>query len=143
MCIGNRNGGDDAIGPYISDKLKAFENKDLVVIDCDILPENYTSVVKKYKPKTLIIVDAVEMGLKPSEIRIIPASKIGTMHVSTHGIPLSVLMKYLNEFVEKIILVGVQPREMYGKLTPPVKKSGDKLVEIIRNKELDEIKTLE
>ncbi len=26
MCIGNRDGGDDAIGPYIADKLKIFEN---------------------------------------------------------------------------------------------------------------------
>ena len=60
MCIGNRDGGDDAVGPFIADKLK---NTDVEVIDCGTTPENYTSVVKKHSPKNLIIVDAVEMEL--------------------------------------------------------------------------------
>ena len=31
MCIGNRNEGDDAIGPYISDKLKKKENNSISI----------------------------------------------------------------------------------------------------------------
>ena len=45
MCIGNRNGGDDAIGPYVADKLEKYD--DLIVLDCETVPENYTSIVKK------------------------------------------------------------------------------------------------
>jgi hydrogenase 3 maturation protease len=142
MCIGNRDGGDDAIGPYIADKLKKFENKDFRVIDCDVVPENYTSLVKKYKPEKLIIIDAVKMGLSPSEIRIVPKEKIGSMHVSTHGIPISVLIKYLEPYAENIVLIGIEPETFSGKISSSVKKSGDKLVEIIRNKRIDEIEIL-
>ena len=90
MCIGNRDGGDDAVGPYVADKLKDC----FTIIDCGTTPENYTSVVKKHNPKNLIIVDAVEMNLKPGEIRIVPEEKVGVMHISTHGIPIPVLIGY-------------------------------------------------
>ncbi len=143
MCIGNRDGGDDAIGPYMADKLKTFENKDLGVIDCDIVPENYTSIAKKYKPDKLIIIDATKMGLNPGEMRIVPKEKIGSMHVSTHGIPLSVLMTYLETYIKEIILVGIEPGGFSGKISSSVKKSGDRLVEIIKNKKLDEIEILQ
>jgi len=142
MCIGNRGGGDDAIGPYLADKFKKIENKEMIVLDCGTVPENYTSVVKKYKPKNLVIIDAVEMGLKPGEIRIVPEEKIGKMHVSTHGTPISVLMMYLKEHVGRILLVGVQPEVMSGEITKSVKKSGDKLIDFLKNKKLESIEIL-
>jgi len=141
MCIGNRDSGDDAIGPHIADRLKE-DSDNFVVIDCGIVPENYTSVVKKYKPKKLIIIDATKMGLSPGEIRIIPKEKIGAMHVSTHGIPLSVLMAYLEAYVKNIVLIGIEPKIFSGKITNSVKKSGDKLISLIKTKKLEHIKTL-
>ena len=89
MCIGNRDGGDDAIGPYIADKLKD-KSMDFIVLDCSTVPENFTSVVKRYKPRNLIIIDAAEMGLNPGEMRIVQKEKIGAMHISTHDIPISI-----------------------------------------------------
>lgn len=137
MCIGNKDNGDDAIGPYIADKLK--ENNDYIVIDCGIVPENYTSVVKKNKPKNLILIDAVKMGLSPGDVRIVPKNRIGEMHISTHSIPLSVLMTYLEPYAENIFLIGIEPKVFSGKITKSVKKSGDKLISIIKNKNLGEI----
>jgi len=141
MCIGNRDGGDDAIGPYIADKLTQ-EKGDLVVLDCGIVPENFTSVVKKNNPKNLIIIDAVEMGLSSGEIRIVPKEKIGVMHISTHGIPISVLINYLESYVESIIFIGIQPENMSGRISEDVKKSGEELVKIIKNNSLKQIKIL-
>ena len=74
MCIGNKSSGDDAIGPYIAESIKEIR-KDITVIDCGMIPENYTSVVKKYKPENLVIIDAVDMGLKPGEIRLVQKEK--------------------------------------------------------------------
>lgn len=142
MCIGNREGGDDAIGPYIADQLKKQKLDDFIVLDCETVPENYTSFVKKYKPKNLIIIDAVEMDLNPGEIRIVQKEKIGTMHISTHGIPISILMDYLEEHAEKIFFIGIQPESMSGKLNKKVQKSGDKLVEIVKNKKIEQIEFL-
>ena len=139
ICIGNREGGDDSIGPYIADKLK----DKFTVVDCGTTPENYTSVVKKHNPKNLIIIDAVEMSLKPGEIRIIPKEKIGVMTISTHGIPVSVLISYFEQYVENIVFIGIQPKTMSGKLTKNVKNSGDALAEIIKNQDLKQIKNLQ
>ena len=50
MCIGNREGGDDAIGPYIADEL---QNSESTVLDCGTMPENFTYVVKQNKLKDL------------------------------------------------------------------------------------------
>ena len=141
MCIGNIDGGDDAIGPYIADKLMQEEG-DLVVLNCGTVPENFTSVVKQHNPKNLIIVDAVEMGLDAGEIRIVPKDKIGVMHISTHGIPISVLIGYLERCIDNILFVGIQPKEMSGKMTDVVKESIDKLVKIIKNKDFKRIKIL-
>ena len=140
MCIGNREGGDDAIGPYIADKLSGTG---LEVIDCETTPENYTSVVKQKNPNQLIMIDAVDMILKPGEIRIVPKEKIGVMHVSTHGIPISVLINYLERYVKNIVLIGIQPKTMAGKLTKTIKESGDRLITIIKENNLDQIQTLQ
>jgi len=142
MCIGNRDSGDDTIGPYIADRLKE-KNDNFVALDCGIAPENYTSVVKKYKPKNLIIIDATKMGLSAGEIRIVPKERIGSMHVSTHGIPLPVLITYLEPYAEKIVLIGIEPDIFSGKITKSVKRSGDKLVEIIKSKNLEGLQTLQ
>ena len=140
MCIGNIDGGDDAVGPYIADKLQS--NKHITVINCGTVPENYSSSIKKYNPKRLIIIDAVEMDLEPGEIRIVPKEKIGRMHISTHGIPISILMDYLEKYVESILFIGIQPKTMSGKITNQVKKSGNKLIELLKNQNLKEIETL-
>jgi hydrogenase 3 maturation protease len=139
MCIGNRDGGDDAIGPYVADKLRE-EQINVVVLDCGVTPENYTSVVKQHNTQHLIIVDAVDMGLEPGELRIVPKEKIGRMHISTHGIPISVLIDYLEQYIGKISFIGIQPKTMSGSMTDIVKKSGDKLVKLVKDDELEKIK---
>jgi hydrogenase 3 maturation protease len=141
MCIGNREGGDDAIGAYIADLLKKKE-QDIAVLDCGTVPENYISVVKQHKPKNLIIIDAVEMGLNPGEMRIVPKEKIGKMHISTHGIPISVLMNYLETFVKRIFLIGIQPEKMSGEISENILESGKKLIELIKNNKIKQIESL-
>jgi len=141
MCIGNRDGGDDAVGPYIADQLKE-ENVDFEIIDCGTTPENYTGEVKRLKPKKLLIIDAVEMGLEPGQIRIVPKDKIGVMHISTHGIPVSVLIGYLQQYIDKVIFIGIQPMKMSGKISDIVKKSGDVLIKLILQKKIQNIDKL-
>jgi hydrogenase 3 maturation protease len=143
MCIGNRYGGDDGIGPYIADQIKSLESIDFVVLDCGTIPENYTSVVKRYSPKNLIIIDAVEMNLEPGEIRIIPKEKIGVMHISTHGIPLSVLIEYFERYINNIFIIGIQPKNMFGEISEEIKKSGDNLVKNLKMKKMKNIKILD
>jgi hydrogenase 3 maturation protease len=142
MCIGNRDGGDDAVGPYISDILKKENLDTMQVIDAGTTPENFTGKVKEYKPENLIIIDAIEMNLKPGEIRIVPKEKIGVMHISTHGIPISVLIGYLERYVRNIFLIGIQPKTMSGPISKDLIESALKLTNTIRKKELKKVKKL-
>ncbi len=143
MCIGNRYNGDDAIGPYVADKLKQEDLDEFLILDCGIVPENFTSPVKKNNPTNLIIVDATDMGLSSGEMRRISKDMIGSMHVSTHNIPLSILVSYLEHYVKNVFIIGIQPENMDGSMSEAMKKSGDKLVELIKNKKFLEIKMLE
>ncbi len=141
MCIGNRDGGDDGIGLYIADTLK-IGALDFVVLDCGISPENYTAVVKRQKPKTLVLIDAASMGLAAGEIRIIPKEKLGSMHICTYGIPLSVLITYLEHEADHIMVIGIQPKHMSGTISSAVKKSGDHLIDILKKKKYEQIPVL-
>jgi len=142
MCIGNRDNGDDAIGPYIADRLRK-EDYDGKVLDCGTTPENYTSVVRQYKPKTLILIDATDMGLPPGEIRIIPKEKLGRMAISTHSLPISVLIQYFEKDIQHILFIGIQPRSMEGKISSRVQNSGKRLIDLLINKKIDQIPTLQ
>ena len=141
MCIGNRDGGDDGIGPYVADTLK-IDSLDVKVLDCGMTPENYTAIVKRHKPKTLVLIDAADMGLAAGDIRIIPKEKLGSMHISTHGIPLSVLITYLEHEADHIIVIGIQPKYMSGTMSSVVKKSGDYLIDILKKKKYEQIPVL-
>jgi Ni,Fe-hydrogenase maturation factor len=65
------------------------------------------------------------------------------MHLSTHGIPLSVLIKYLEKDVPHIIFIGIQPETMQGTISDPVKKSGDDLIRILQRKKIEQIPVLQ
>lgn len=142
LCIGNRDGGDDAVGPFIADLLKSQIGRNLICIDAGIAPENFTGVVKQHYPERLIIVDAIEMNLAPGEIRQVPPEKIGVMHISTHGIPLSVLIKYFKQDIDSIFLIGIQPKMMDGKLTDSVKNAAKKFIRILDSDSFEKISIL-
>ena len=139
MCIGNPQGGDDAVGPYIAKKLKQLN---IDVINCWTTPENYTNVVKQLNPKRLIIIDAAEMGLKSGEIRIIPKEKIGVMTISTHGLPVSVLMDYLEKYVKEVILIAIQSKKMSGQMTIKIKEKANLLINILKENKIQTLSIL-
>ena len=138
LCIGNQEGGDDGIGPYLA---KRWKNKssDFLIIDGGTTPENYTGIIKQHKPHTLILIDAAEMNLPTGEIRIIPKEKLGTMHLSTHGIPLSMFIQYMEKEVPLIIFIGIQPKTMQGTLSDPVKNSGERLMTLLQQGKIETI----
>ncbi len=141
MGVGNELRGDDAVGIYVA---RNFRKEGWLIIECGTVPEDFTSQIKKIKPKLLVIVDAAEMNLNPGEIRIIPEEKIPKVAFSTHGMPLSLLMDYLKPFTGKIILIGIQPQTMeFGKyMNENVKRAANELIEILKSGDLESIETL-
>jgi len=84
------------------------------------------------------------MSLEPGQFRVIPPERIEELYPSTHNIPLSYLISYLGKWVEKIILVGVQPKKAgdYNQVSKELRDSTKKIIHILQKKKLELIKRL-
>jgi hydrogenase 3 maturation protease len=151
LGIGNRLGGDDAAGTCVVDLLNRRRHRvtgssvpEIIAIDAGTVPESYTSVIRQQRPDLLIMVDAADMGLRPGALRIIPPERISVLSFSTHHMPLSMFVSYVNEFCGKILLVGVQPEvtSMSKCLSEVVRKRVEELVEVILEGRVAEIPLL-
>ena len=151
LGIGNRLGGDDAAGTCVVDmlnqrrhKTKALLPTEIMAIDAGTAPESYTSVIRQHRPDLLILVDAADMGLPPGALRTITAEKISILSFSTHHMPLSMFVSYVEEFCGKVLIVGVQPErtETGERISEAVRKSAKKLAEAILEGRIAEIPLL-
>ncbi|GAI78272.1 unnamed protein product, partial [marine sediment metagenome] len=79
--------------------------RDRSYIDCGVVPENFTSIIKKNRPDLVVLIDAVEMDLKSGEFRTISPDRISALHLTTHSMPLSFLISYLKEYTQKLIFI--------------------------------------
>jgi hydrogenase 3 maturation protease len=85
------------------------------------------------------------MGLPPGALRTIPPEKISVLSFSTHHMPLSMFISYVEEFCGKVLLIGVQPEriDIAKRLSKAVRKSMTELVEAILEGRVAEIPRLE
>jgi hydrogenase maturation protease HycI len=130
LGIGNEIKGDDGLGPIITKKLSSLfdENKDIIIFDGGTVPENYTGLIRKESPTHIILVDAVDMKKEPGYIRVVEKEEIANYNISTHAMPISYLIKYIETTIgAQIILVGVQPKSMG--FAEPVSKEVEKSIE--------------
>ncbi len=141
MGIGNILRGDDGIGSIIA---QGFKDRDWLSIDCAVVPENFTSIIKKNKPDLVVLIDAVEMDLKSGEFRIISPDRISALHLTTHSMPLSFLMSYLKEYAKELIFIGIQPKIInYScSVSPKVLESSNKIIKILKDKNFKLLKKL-
>ena len=134
LGIGNEIKGDDGLGSIIAQKsLLLFDkNKNITVFDGGTVPENYTGLIRKENPTHIILVDAVDMKKKPGYIRVVRKEEIAKYNISTHAMPVSFLIKYMETTVNaQIILIGIQPKSMgfADPISKEVEKSIDDVVD--------------
>lgn len=130
LGIGNEIKGDDGLGPIIAKKSSSLfdKNKDIIVFDGGTVPENYTGSIRKEKPTHIVLIDAVDMKKEPGYIRVVEKEEIANYNISTHAMPISYLIKYIETTIgAQIILVGVQPKSMG--FAEPVSKEVEKSIE--------------
>jgi len=125
--VGNTMLGDDGIGPWVAEQMNDCPGWHTE--DCGTAPENFTGVVRKMSPHLLVIVDAADMSLAPGEFRRIPHDSVGQAGFDTHSLPLSHIIRYLNESMPKmpeIILIGIQPGpvKFHEGISAPVIRGG-------------------
>ncbi len=141
MGIGNTLRGDDGIGSIIA---QSFKDHDWLSINCGVVPENFTSIIKKNKPDLVVLIDAVEMDLKSGEFRIISPDRISALHLTTHSMPLSFLISYLKEYTQELIFIGIQPKiiDYSNSVSPKVLKCSEEIIKILEDKNFKLLKKL-
>jgi len=112
LGIGSVLRSDDGAGMYFIELIRdSFQKSDMLLIEGSTAPENFTGVIKSFAPDKLFIVDAAHMGLLPGETKVVPACEISGVSFSTHMLPLSVMLKYLeSEAGCEVFFFGIQPR---------------------------------
>ncbi len=130
LGIGNTQRADDATGPLatimIMSRMKSQKFKNLIFINGGETPENYTGAIRQFCPTLTLIVDSCISGKKPGTISIINTEKIKEDDISTHKMPLSMLVKFLSETIPtKVIVIGIEPKslDVGENISPEVNKA--------------------
>jgi len=126
LCVGSELRADDGAGLLVADELKKIKNSKLKVFFGSTAPENFTGEIIKYKPSHIIIVDCVDIDVKPGSVVIIPPDEVSGVSFSTHMLPVKMMIDYLFASLQcEIIIIGIQPKTLvFGEaITTEVKKS--------------------
>ncbi|KPJ86535.1 MAG: hypothetical protein AMS17_12125 [Spirochaetes bacterium DG_61] len=106
--IGNILRGDDGLGPMLIENLKGKVRA--LCLDGGSAPENFLGKIINERPDTILIIDALHMGERPGEFKIIKPGELQGTGFTTHTIPLRILIEYLkSELESNIFILGVQP----------------------------------
>ena len=109
LCIGNRDRGDDGAGPRFASMIKGESPHK--VIDAGRTPENYTGLIKRLRPETIIIVDTVQFEGRAGEIRLFSGEDLRSGKISTHDVSPKLVIEYLKSSTNaKIYVLGIKPK---------------------------------
>lgn len=111
MGVGSELRCDDAAGMIFAFRLEELvKSEDLLVIGGGSAPENFTGVIKKFRPDVLFIVDAAFMGKQTGAVSLLDARQIEGISFSTHMLPLPLMLDYLeSESGCETVIIGIEP----------------------------------
>ena len=131
--VGNTLRGDDGAGPLVCQELEAILPDH--VIDAGTVPENHIGKIIKKAPQVLVIIDAIDHGAQPGNIRVFRADEINSMAISSHSLsPALFVDVVLNDISPDVYLIGIQPKHIsLGRPpSPEVSRSAQTLASLIR-----------
>jgi hydrogenase 3 maturation protease len=136
--IGSDLRGDDAAGVEVVRRLRArLSSPRVKLIEAGVAPENFTADIIRFEPSHVVLIDATDLGLEPGGVALVDPETIVGESISTHHLPLSILIKYLRERVDtNIVFIGIQPasRAFGAVMSEGVRKAVDEVVGILFKK---------
>ena len=109
LGVGNPLRGDDGAGPYLIAQLKGRVNAAL--LDCEEVPENFLGQIVDYRPDSVLIIDAVDLGMTPGAVALLEEEELEGRGLSTHHAPLQLLIKCIKaETGSNVLVLGIQPK---------------------------------
>ena len=135
LGIGNDLRTDDGLGPYIIENLR-IDDPRVMIENVGSVPEGFARNLAEFGAERVIMVDAADMMKPPGHIELVTKDRIGGINISTHSMPLSFLMMYLEqETGGKTILIGIQPKSIqFGEgLTPEIQEVVDNTINTLEH----------
>lgn len=131
LGVGNPLMGDDGVGCWIAEELRG-KVKVRVFVGEDV-PENYLYDIAKEEPRYLLVIDAVDFGGKPGEVRLVDVEEITPRFLSSHGMSLNIMASLLKGC--EVILLGIQPKVLaFGaQMSEEVRESGKEIISLLRS----------
>ena len=132
LGIGNSLKGDDAAGPLVCGRLSGKVSAR--VIDAGAVPENYIGPVLDASPDVLLIVDAVDFGGQPGQIRVYTPDQIHGLAFSTHALSLHLSIDLIRrEKTLDVRVIGIQAvqTKLGDCLSPAVQEAVETLADTL------------
>lgn len=108
--IGDECSTVDRLGMYAARQLRNMQVPQTSVFLAGTMPESVTASIRRYKPDHILLLDAADMGARPGTIAVISEEAISGTLLSTHVMPLSVVMEYMaRDSSANVTLLGIQP----------------------------------
>jgi hydrogenase 3 maturation protease len=128
LGVGNELNGDDGVGLAAARALKKYISEDdrVLVLVTGPAPENFTSLVSRFYPDWVLVVDAARLEVAPGGIAWIELEEVREAGATTHGLPLSMLGRYLvAETGCRFSILGIQVAQtgFDRPMSPPVQRA--------------------
>ncbi len=108
--IGDELIPSDSLGMYAAQEIGRQDLPGVKVFFAGTVPESITAALRRYRPGHVLFVDAADMDARPGTIAVIEPERIQARLLSTHVLPLSVVMEYIQqETGTEVTLLGIQP----------------------------------
>ncbi len=131
--LGNKERSDDSVGLLIVNRLK--EKHKNAWTEEDGLEEVVLSLIEDNTINEVVFIDAVDFDGMPGQVDIFTADEVPLLELSTHKVPLGVLMALLEKNGKNTYLIGIQPAstEFKPELHPYVHNSANEIIEYLSN----------
>lgn len=111
LGVGNPMRADDGIGPKIIQLLEERPLDNVMLLNTETVPEAFTGKVEKHDPTHVMLIDAANFRGAVGETKLILGSQIGGQAISTHSLPLSIFISYVERSTGvPVVLLGIQPK---------------------------------
>ena len=108
--IGDKSSIVDRLGMEAALEIELLHIPGVRVFFAGTMPESMTGPLRKFHPDHVLLLDSADMDTPPGTIAIIEPERIPAGYFSTHALPLSAVMEFLeNDSGTKVTLIGIQP----------------------------------
>ena len=108
--VGDELNVHDRLGMLAAKEIEGLHLDRVRVFHAGTVPESVTGPIRRYRPDAVVLLDAADMGARPGSVAVVQPERIQANLLSTHALPLSVVMEFLKKDTgARVLLIGIQP----------------------------------